>query len=60
MPDVIFEGDRSLERKLFAAFGELSYRLTDSLEAILGLRWFDATLDVETVQRGGDDLGDNT
>lgn len=50
--DVVFEEDRDDDVKQYAAFGDVSYRITRALEASAGLRWAHATLDVSSLTRG--------
>lgn len=37
----VFDSDNFLDRRQFAAFGEVDYRFTEKLTATTGLRWFD-------------------
>lgn len=48
----LFDGDQIHEVKQFALFGEVSVALTDKLEFVTGLRWFDWSLSSEIIQRG--------
>ncbi|MEM1396609.1 MAG: TonB-dependent receptor [Pseudomonadota bacterium] len=49
----LFDGRRDLQTKQFAAFGEVNIYLTEKLEFVTGRRWFDWSLDIDTIQRGG-------
>ena len=49
----LFDGDRFLTTRQFALFSEVNIYLTDKIEFVTGLRWFDWSLDIDTFQRGG-------
>jgi outer membrane receptor protein involved in Fe transport len=48
----LITGHREVEQSELAAFGELSFRLTERLEAAVGLRWFDTEQDLVNTENG--------
>jgi outer membrane receptor protein involved in Fe transport len=48
----LITGHREVEQSELAAFGELSFRLTERLEAAAGLRWFDAEQELVNTESG--------
>ena len=50
--DVLFDENTLSTEKRTAAFGQASYRFSDSLELLLGLRWFDVDIDFFSLKDG--------
>jgi iron complex outermembrane receptor protein len=50
--DLIYSQDGQTKRREFAGFGEVSYQITDRFKAIVGARWFHATLNASVARDG--------
>jgi len=51
-PDQVFEGNKNVELKQIALFGEVTYKIFDRLEATAGLRYFDYKVNVDLQAAG--------
>jgi outer membrane receptor protein involved in Fe transport len=50
--DVLFDENTLSTEKRTAAFGQAAYRFSDSLELLVGLRWFDVDIDFFSLKDG--------